>query len=215
MKVLRPILLLAMLICASIGHSQIVPFGRILRSTNSPFLIEYSGTKDKANGFITIRSIGIRHGGKTLQTIHLSGDDVPRVRDLRGAIQLRDINCDGYKDLLVEFSTGVHGDSWYHLYLFNPNTERFVQYQQFSELPFKQVVCRTKEVTTYVNSGQAGCAYESGLYRWVNDELKPIRIESQQGTDGKWTTFTRTIRTWTGGKESKRTLKIAGDDCHR
>ncbi|MGA9643206.1 MAG: hypothetical protein WBQ72_17550, partial [Terriglobales bacterium] len=212
----RRIVVLALIVlCAHVAPSQSVNLTGDVRSGVPHFQIHYTGAKDDANGFATIHSITIRQSGKTIQTIRFSGEDVPRVRDFRKAVQLRDINCDGYKDLLIEHLTGVHGDSWYHLYLFNRNSGMFVAYPQFSQLAFKQVDCRTREITTYVNSGQAGCAYESALYRWVNDSLTPVRIESQEASGEQNDTFTRTIQMWSGTKREVRKLRVPADDCHR
>ena len=207
--------LILIVLSTHIALSQTVNFTAEVRSGVLPFQIQYSGVPDEANRFAAIHSITIRQHGKTVQTIQFSGDDVPIVRDLPKAVQLRDINCDGYKDLLIERLTGVHGDSWYHLYLFSGRLGSFVAYPRFSELPFKQVDCRTREITTYVNSGQAGCAYESGLYRWVNDDLSPVRIESQDANGAGGNLFTRTIQTWSDEKREVRRLRVPGNDCHR
>ena len=121
MNSIRAVLLvIAELVCASVAFSQTVSFQAKVSSNLPVFQIEYSGIKNEVTGFSAINSIAIRQNEKTVQTIHFSGDDVSNVRDLREAVQLRDINCDGYKDLLIEFLTGIHGDWWYHLYLFQP-----------------------------------------------------------------------------------------------
>lgn len=210
------VLLVLIALSSQVAQSQSVHLTGEVRSGGPTLQIHYTGmVTDEANGFVVIPVITIRQRGKTLQTIRFSGEDVPAVRDANKAVQLRDINCDGYKDLLVEKITGVHGDSWYHLYLFNPRSETFVAYPRFSELPFKEVNCRSKEISTYVNSGQAGCVYESGLYRWVNEGLIPARIESQEANDGRNDTFTRTIQTWSGAERNVRKLEVPADDCHR
>ena len=125
---------------------------------------------------------------------------------------LKDVDCDGYKDLLVAKMVGRSGDSWYYLYRLSLKDWKFVEYAPFSQLAYGGVNCRTKIVSTYVNSGAAGCSYEAGQYRWIKGVLVPIRIESQDVSgDG----FVRTIRVYTDGKPSVVSeLKFSIEDCH-
>ncbi len=149
--------------------------------------------------FAKIDRVDIRSRGHLLQTISFNGDEVPTVRLSGETVRLIDIDCDGYKDLLVQHSVGIHGDAWYHLFRFNPAENKFVAYRRFSELPFVSVDCGKKVVTTYVNSGAAGCFYESGIYRWEKGELVPVRMETQVASEENDGTFTRTIRTLRNG----------------
>jgi hypothetical protein len=169
---------------------------------------------DLEEGFVAIDRIEIRSAGRLVQTIQFEGEDAPIVQaPWKEAVSLRDVDCDGYKDLLVRTTVGIHGDAWYHLYRFNPAQGKFVAYPRFSDLPLEKVDCRNKQITTYVNSGAAGCAYESGIYRWVNGELSPVRIETQEPTEDGG--FTRTVRSWPNGKETVHKQRVNGDDCHR
>lgn len=212
---LRPLPLIILAV-AYVSMGQSSRFTEVIHPSLPPFEFRVH-VDDKqqalANGFSAIDSIGIESAGKPLQTLSFSGDDVPIINGpWRNAISLRDVDCDGYKDLLVRLTIGIHGDSWYHLYRFNQTSHLFVEYPRFSTLPLQKVDCRINLLTTYVNSGAAGCVYESGKYRWVDGELFPVRIESQEIADGG---FNRIIRSWTKGKEVDIKQHIEGDDCHR
>lgn len=162
-----------------------------------------------------ITSIEVRSVGKLVQTIRYEDNENAPIDYAAGdIITLEDVDCDGYKDLLVRSSVGVHGNAWFILYLFDPSKHQFIEYAPFADLPYVSVSCRTGMVKTYVNSGAAGCAYQAGLYHWVNHVLLPVRIESQELV-GWGSPFRRTIRVWRNDKEIVLSEKsIPADDCH-
>ena len=161
-----------------------------------------------------IASIEIHSAQKLMQTIRFD-DEVNAPIDFApgGPVILEDVDCDGYKDLLVRNLVGVHGDAWYRLFRFDFSERQFVEYGPFIDLAYKGVDCRTKLVRTYVNSGAAGCIYEAGRYHWIDHALLPVRIESQD--DSKKGSFVRTIRVWRDGKDAVLSTKsIPADNCH-
>jgi hypothetical protein len=207
------LLALALLSVSAAQSSRVV--GIIHRSLPPfEFLVYFDNNRGGlAEGAEPIDHIEVRSAGRHIQTIHFAPQDAPIV-DGRWveALSLRDVDCDGYKDLLVRKAAGIHGDDWYYLYRFNRARGVFVAYPRFSSLPLKNVNCGANIVTTYVNSGAAGCAYESGTYHWVDGELLPMRIESQEVTDGG---FIRTIRSWSTGTETVVKQIVDAHDCHR
>lgn len=56
----------------------------------------------KGNGFQLIQSITVQRDHKVRQTIQFLGEK-PTVPDLSKAVMLKDVNCDGHKDLLVQY----------------------------------------------------------------------------------------------------------------
>ena len=202
---------------ACVAAAQSNRFTGIVHPSLPPFefRVHIDDKKDgMTEGFHVIDRIEVRTAERPVQTIRFAGEEPPTFRGpWREVVSLRDVDCDGYKDLLVQMSVGVHGDAWYHLYRFNQARSLFVEYPRFSSLPLEKIDCRNKLVTTYVNSGAAGCAYESGTYRWVDGELLPVRIESQEiASDGG---FTRVVSTWSNGKETIVKQRVDEDDCHR
>ena len=160
--------------------------------------------------------IEVRSGGKAIQTIEFAKEDGKPVdfEPLESVTFLKDVNCDGYKDLLVRKSLGLVGDAWYFLFRFDPSQGRFVPYPPFSKLAYKGTDCPAKLVNVHVNTGGDGCYYESATYHWVGDELEPLRIEDQSDAGNR--NLLRIVRVWRDGKEaveSTVTFKMGGD-CH-
>jgi hypothetical protein len=166
------------------------------------------------NGGKRITSIEIRSSNKLVQTIRFEDDENAPIDFAPGdLVTLEDVDCDGYKDLLVRSLVGVHGDAWYHIYRFNTASHHFIEYAPFTTLAYSGVNCHTKLVKTYVNSGAAGCIYEAGWYHWVGGALLPVRIESQEG--GEDGSFQRTIKVWRNGKEVVlSSTSVSANDCH-
>jgi hypothetical protein len=160
-----------------------------------------------------IDRIEVWQAGWRIQKILFEEQDQPLVFGPAPNVSIKDVDCDGYKDLLVRQATGSHGDSWYYLYRFDRGRMRFIEYPSFISLPLSKVDCGRNRLFTYVNSGGAGCRYESGEYRWQKGKLVPVRIESQDDP-GDGLTVIRTIRTWRNGKETVAKRNITGDDCH-
>ena len=122
-----------------------------------------------------IEWIEILSGGKTVQTIRfIQGDDAPKdFGEMKEIVSLKDVDCDGYKDLLVRKSVGIAANAWYYLYRYQPSSHSFVLYPGFDELPFESVNCRMRRIYFHNNSGLAGCVYEDSSYQWVNGKLNP------------------------------------------
>lgn len=178
-----------------------------------PFEIVVHAESIEDNGFSAIRAIEITSAGKPVQSIRYP-DDKPIVPVISAAVSLTDVNCDGFKDLLVQSEVNVHGDAWYHLYLYEPSKGIFVLYPGFSKLPFQRVDCQSKIVKTHLNSGAAGCIYEDADYRWSGKRLIPIRIESQMSSDEAMETFTRTVERWHAGKRTITKKTVSAENCH-
>lgn len=179
----------------------------------APFEIVVHSESMEANWFSRILSLEITTGGRHVQSIRYSGEEKPTVPVISEAVFLADVNCDGFKDLLVQYAVNNHGDAWYHLYLFEPSKGIFVSYPPFSKLPFKTVNCQSKIVRTYINEGAAGCIYTSADYRWSGKRLLPVRIETQILSDDTTEKFIRTVESWRAGKRTviKKTVSVA---CH-
>lgn len=169
-----------------------------------------------AGGLGRIDSIEVRNGDTLLQTIRYSNDDDAPTEfgEPGGLMSLVDVDCDGYKDLLVRKISGEAVNAWFYLYRFNPVSGKFLLYQTFDQLPYESVNCHTKLVHTHMKGALAGCLYEDGLYRWVHGELMPVRIETQDaGKDER--AVERTVYAWRHGRkrlQSRNTFAL--EDCH-
>jgi len=200
---------------------QVKRITKIIDPSKPPyeFIIHLSdGGKGYSDEAKSIHQIDIRSKSKKIQTIRFEGDDIPIVfspdgkLEINKIVSLQDVDFDGYKDLLVRYIMGVHGDEWFYLFRYNTKTGTFIAYPAFKEYPLTKIGARNKLIHTYVNSGSAGCRYSSGSYRWVKNELVPVRTEDQSPDDAE--TFIREIHKWKKGKETITTRKILGEDCH-
>jgi hypothetical protein len=208
---------LLLLFCFTVirGNAQVRRFSEVIQPSLPRFeFLVHESSSVEANEARRITSIEILSAGKHLQSFQFPDDDDAPIDFAPGApVTFEDVNCDGYKDLLVRQLVGIHGDAWYSLYLFDQVKHRFVVYPPFRQLPYVSTDCRTGHIKTYLNSGAAGCVYEAGWYRWAGRELVPSRTESQDGGDNG--SFIRTIEVWRNGKESiVLETQVPIDDCH-
>lgn len=208
-----------MLSCA-LGYSKTWRLaGSVAKSVPAfEFRVQIHGSDSSGEGEGNpIEWIEILSGGKTVQMIRFSqDDDAPTdFGEMKEIVSLKDVDCDGYKDLLVLKDVGYGGvNTWYFLFRYNVRSGKFERYTKFEELPFREVNCRTKLVQTHNREGWAGCLYEEGTYRWVNGKLDPVRLEvSDAGDDNNH--VVREVYAWVKGKkrlQSRRSYPI--DDCH-
>jgi len=164
----------------------------------------------------SLKRVDVLSNDQIIQTIQFPDDDSPlSFGPPEDQIRLEDVDCDGYKDLLVLKDVGYGGvNTWYFLFRYNVRSGKFERYSKFEELPFRKVNCTTKLVQTHNREGWAGCLYEEGTYRWVHGKLDPVRLEvSDPGEDASH--VVRTVYVWVKGKkrlQSRRWYPI--DDCH-
>jgi hypothetical protein len=193
-----------------LAHAQSGDFSEASGQLEFRFKIESQTKMD----FTVVKTIEVWNRGTKVQTISFEGNsELPTTPKGKKPIRFEDVDCDGFKDLLVHMTQGVHGDSWYELFRYRPESERFARYPKFAEKAFEKVDCKKKTVTTYVNSGAAGCDYGSGTYRWQDGELVPVRLETQE-TTSVTNVAIRSIETWVDGKHSVKRRRIIGENCH-
>ena len=89
------------------------------------------------------------------------------------AYQVIDINFDGYKDLLIEISTGLNDE--YLIYIFNPDSNQLLFDDELTDLVGFNTEVNTfsKTISTYVDSPPSES--ESATYKFNNGEWVKIR----------------------------------------
>ena len=177
--------------------------------------VHVDGDVSADQGAGTIDRVEIRSAGKVIRTIQFEyPDEAPAAFPDDQVASFVDVDCDGYKDLLVRKRVGYGGaNAWYYLYLYDVAAHTFVISPKFDELPFRDADCKTKLIHTYNREGLAGCMYERGVYRWVHHELMPVRLIVQD-SDGD-SSVVRTIYIWRDGKKevlSRRSFAL--EHCH-
>jgi hypothetical protein len=160
--------------------------------------------------------ITVYEGKQLVQTISFASDPIVSRKD-QNPLALEDEDCDGYRDLEVTITGGVHGDWWERLFRFDPKLQKFVEVKGFEQYPSPEPECKLGILHTYVNTGAAGCTYEKGTYRWREGKLEPVVKEAQDVPHveaRKISFYVRTIDRWREGHHSRRIIKIPVDDCH-
>lgn len=85
-----------------------------------------------------------------------------------------DLNFDGYKDILLEYSDGSGGGS-YNVWLFNPKTGRFDYNKEISQLTDPTPDSASRTLTSYYEDG--ACCGTVSKYRFHHGKLDPISEE--------------------------------------
>lgn len=99
---------------------------------------------------------------KNFKTYHPFGE---------GAFIAKDLNFDGYLDLMLEYDYGS-GGSWSYVWLFSPKTKKFFYHDELSKLSELTPDSSTRTLTTMEQSG-ACCGTECG-YQFVKGKLVQI-----------------------------------------
>jgi hypothetical protein len=181
--------------------------------TDQPLLTITAQTAEgEEDGFVTVKSVRIHQGKQLIETISFD-DDLPVTAETVNPLTFDDYDCDGYRDIAITTSTGVHGDFWKQLYRFDPKRQKFVRVEGFEQYPSPQPDCKLRLLNTYVNSGFAGCMYERGVHRWAGSKLEPVETESQIPAPPPQTGFVRTIEAWKDGHKSRRVINVTEEDC--
>jgi hypothetical protein len=123
------------------------------------FAVHINGSeKPEENDARRVDWIEVRSGRRLVQTIRFADDDEAPIDfgDPKELVSLVDVDCDGYKDLLVRKSVEMWGATEDFLYLYDPNSRSFVAYPAFTQLQFWGVSCPAKLVNTYDREGWAG-----------------------------------------------------------
>lgn len=213
MRILWFLFLACITVPSAAQNDTISVRGRVSPQLSVEFVGYRSAVQD-ARGDSRLTRIEVRLAGKRTQTLRFKEQDQPlffRNDKSEYPIQLRDVDCDGLKDLLVRIGTGAQEAAY--LFRFDADKHRFIEYRPFRTLSLKAVHCKSKTIETYRQAGQAGCAFQKGTYKWAAKELTPIEIEEQtMGDDEK---FIRTITSWKNGKRLTTKLLIsARQDCN-
>jgi hypothetical protein len=145
----------------------------------------------------TISRIELRHESDTVpfQTLTEGETESP----YRGAdfFTTRDLDNDGFSDLLLLSEWGATGNAFYHVWRWNPSAQRFVFDSTLSAMsrptPLRGRAC----VSTRANGGRAGMIYDADTLcleqgRWIR-----VAAESQQ-YDDRLKAFVRVVRTRRG-----------------
>jgi hypothetical protein len=128
----------------------------------------------------TIARVELRYSGEAtpFQTL-VEGEDEPPYRGADFFLG-RDLDNDGYTDLLLLSSWGATGNHFYNVWRWTPSQHRFVFDTTLSAIASPSPVTGRPCVQTHTNSGDAGMSYESATLCLENSEWNRVADESQQ-----------------------------------
>jgi len=123
-----------------------------------------------------VSRIEIRHSNSSqiIQTLTIpeKGEDLPCYGST--SFCAKDMNFDGYLDILLNFAGGSAGDH-YHVWLYNPKTAMFKCDTQFDDLWDPDPNPRRKTITSICSEGYESTTKE--IYNIENEELVLHRRE--------------------------------------
>ena len=115
--------------------------------------------------------------GKRVQLLKMNQDEMTEGIPVR--IAFDDFNFDGNKDLMILASHASADNAWYAIYLFDPQSRRFVHSKELSDLTSPDTDDKNRTITSNVNLGGAGCFYDSKSYQWIGGRLTLIGEDTQ------------------------------------
>jgi hypothetical protein len=127
-----------------------------------------------------IRQVLVYRDDQQVQALdRCTGEDVPRENGV-GELSRADYNFDGYLDitLRVSFDPQMENSS-YCIWLFDPQTQRFVLSPQLSHMTNPQPDPETKLVLARKNADCMGHCYVQEAYSWSLGQLKLVREDSE------------------------------------
>ncbi len=135
---------------------------------------EYANTEtEKDIDWIHLNKLVILKNGRKSQEINLeSVENGIRLSGVAGAVQLMDLNFDGYDDIQLWVSPTAGANSSYEYWLYNPDTQQF-EYNNLKDKLFGfDVTPDPKSKTIFIQS-HSGCCYNwERTYHWIGNELR-------------------------------------------
>lgn len=134
--------------------------------------------------------IQVRQHGRPLQTLAVPASSIPLAvtdgegtTDLASLVSFPDVNFDGWRDLSVLSSNAVLGNSFYHVWIYDPHLRRFRYSAEVSDLTSPQFDARHRRVTSLSRSA-AGLDYSARILVWRKQHLVLIQEVEQEPLSG-------------------------------
>ncbi len=118
------------------------------------------------------QAVYIGYGGEIQQTLFHDGND--GVTPDATTLLARDMNFDGYEDILLCASAGMV-NTYYYLWLYDPAEGVFVEYPDFNKLSSPSANADTQEITTY----ERGSAIDYTQETWIWDDTGTLVRENE------------------------------------
>lgn len=130
------------------------------------------------DSFARIESILVYQNGQQVQSLPIcTAEHVPNTPPI-GAINMADLNFDGYYDLLLQTNSKDDNLS-FCVWLYNPSTHRFDDSPALSALVNPRPNPEDHTVTSFLNQGCQGGCHETRTFKWIKGQLHLVRVETQ------------------------------------
>lgn len=145
---------------------------------NDPLRLAFvlSGTSDgeKTAGRATLKTLAAKAGART-QTLAVEGD--VWMDGVSGAVELMDVNFDGFDDIKLWTATSAGPNSGYSYWLYDPKTAGFKASDIGDKLSGFDIDLDPKAKTVRAGGRASCCLWEGTTYRWVRSELRVVAID--------------------------------------
>jgi hypothetical protein len=134
------------------------------------------GVEEGLNSAGNLEAILVYQNGQQIQFLPVcTNAPVPRNPPL-GVINTADFNFDGYPDIALEVAFDKDNTS-FCIWLFNPNSKRFVLSPQLSQLTNPRPEPGSRSVISYTNQGCQGACHDKQTYVWSKGQLVLMKDE--------------------------------------
>ena len=123
-------------------------------------------------------AVYIGYGGDVHQTLFHDGNETVVIDET--TLLAKDMNFDGYEDILLATTSGTV-NSYYYLWLCDPAEGNFVAYPGFEELSAPTPNPETERVSTYERGNAAD--YTQGVWKWDDSGMLTQVSSYQVATD--------------------------------
>lgn len=89
-------------------------------------------------------------------------------------LEALDMNFDGYKDIRLMLEQGATGNTRYHVWLYNPKTQKFDYHLEYGDLTSPSYNPKTKLISTFSKGGHSSNINGSEAYKIINGKLVMI-----------------------------------------
>ena len=131
-------------------------------------------TRWKAADVITFVTIDVLESAQLVQTLEMPDMSAPMLE-----LSAQDANFDGFSDLMLLAAAGATGNTSYMLWLFDPETRRFVAFPRFLDLSSPSFDPVNKQINTHNKGGHAGLLYVDMSYKWNGLSIYKVAEERQ------------------------------------
>ncbi len=125
------------------------------------------------------QSLSIKDSTKTV--LHVKRADLYLTFEPFAALAFKDVNGDGYPDLLISYHSNVSGKQ--DLILYDKHSHKFEQIVNFPEYPMSEEIPGTNFFYSYHTGGCSDADWDSDLFKIENGKIIPVATMAGRGCE--------------------------------